>query len=126
MNATYHAALSPLTTIRAGLCVATDAAASLCYLQGRVGYLHTLEMGEADVADEATLKAVARGLGHVADYSFELADRDDVRAALVEAGWDAVSYQDVSPDNGREHATILILVTGVVAVVEVESVEASE
>lgn len=124
MTTTYHAALTPLTTIRAGLCVAPDASAALCYLQGRAGYLHTLEMGEADVADEATLKAVAHALGHVADYSFELADRDDVRAALVDAGWDAVAYQDVSPDNGREHSTILVLVTGVVTVTTVESVEA--
>jgi len=124
MTTAYHAALSPLSTIRAGLCVAPESAASLCYLQGRAGYLHTLEMGEADVADESTLRAVARDLGHRDDYAFESADRDDVRAALVEAGWDAVSYQDVSPDNGREHATILVLVPGVVTVVEVESVEA--
>lgn len=124
MSTTYHAATTRLSTIRAGLCVAIEADAALCYLQGRAGYLHTLEMGEADVADEATLRAVARSLGHRDDYAFELADRDDVRAALVEAGWDAVAYQDVSPDNGREHATILILATGVVTVVEVETVDA--
>ena len=125
MNTAHHASTTRLDAIRAGLCIAPDADAALCYLQGRAGYLYTLEMGAADVADEATLKAVARGLGHAADYAFELADREDVRAALVDAGWDAVSYQDVSPDNGREHSTILVLVPGVVTVIEVEHVAAA-
>lgn len=120
----YHGSIRKFDGLNRDICLAYDAEVSIAYLNSNAGYLYTIEVSNARIADEEDIQNTASELGYEDDYVFESADRDKVQQALIEAGYDAMQYGDVAPDNAFEHETLRILNPAVATIVSVE--EAAE
>lgn len=76
------------------------------------GYLREVdvEVPFEKLADESKLTAVAEQvLGSKPDYIFEAADNPKVQEAMRDAGYVAVKFTDVTPNNAETHQTVLFL-----------------
>ena len=108
MTTYYHASPTAITTLRsAPLCVTDDRDAALEYAQGVV-YEVSLS---GRIADESDVRDVARSVCPDSPYTtaWELLEEEcGVREALIADGWDGVEYEDMTPDNAREHVTIAV------------------
>lgn len=106
---TYYHGSSETITVRSGaLCVTTDESAASEY--GPVVQVVELRDG-LRLADVDDVRAVAREVAPNSPYTsaWELVEEHRaVRQALVAAGYDGVEYADMTPDNRREHRTVML------------------
>jgi hypothetical protein len=123
----YHARTIAFPTgrIPAGTCLTTSPGAALAYLEGEPGFLYTVRVlpilthsDEDDLIERGLRVGVPRH-----SRPFEAADHLKVRKGLTADGFDAVAYEDETPDTQRPHDCLLILVDGVAVVEEVEEIE---
>lgn len=124
----YHGSIDQITEFHAvGTCLTDDPEIATSYLNGNHGYLYEVTVQAGRVATEQDLRDAADELGltDTYHYAFELADNRDVRAKLIEWGYTAVEYRDLSPNNEREHETLLTL-GAQITIIRVEEIEAEE
>src|SRR5690606_648097 len=127
----YHGSIYKFDRFRGQPCLTDEAVAAVGYLHGNAGYLYTVEIDEDAlvVADEATVWRVAEELDLAAGYSYiweVLEDEPAVREKLVAAGYNAVEYTDLGPDNRYEHYTIMLLDPSLARIVAVDEVREEE
>jgi len=80
------------------------------HFKGAVLRKKTFRIPDDKIADESVLVNIGRKvLGEEMEYVYEYADSSAVQQALRKAGYVAVAYSDIGPDNAYEHNTVLIL-----------------
>ena len=122
----YHASIYHFDRFRGQPCFTDEPDAALPYLNGHAGYLYTVEIDEDAlvVAGERTVRRIAAGLGLDAECVWELLeDEPEVREALEAAGYNAVEYIDLGPDNRYEHYTLMLLDPSLARIVAVDEVQ---
>lgn len=122
----YHGTTAQQLMIEDGmdLCLAYDVEIARAYNSAVV---FSIELADGRIADESGVWDVAAELDDVYEmdhyeqgdwrrqYVYELLDRDDVREALADAGYDAVRYEDLSPDNEHTHDTLRVWSASLIA-----------
>ena len=105
----YHTTLATDFDLAAtdDICLTDDIDASEMYVADG-GRILSVSVPDLRIADQDELKAAGRALGMEGYYAFELADSAKVRAALGADGFDAVEYDDMTPDNAIEHTTLRV------------------
>src|SRR5690606_31576551 len=127
----YHASIYRFDQFNGRPCFTDNEDAALGYLNGNAGYLYTVEIDEDAlvVAGEATVWRVAEELDLAAGYSYVwevLEDEPEVREELVAAGYNAVGYTDLGPDNRYEHYTLMLMDPSLARIVAVDEVREEE
>jgi len=108
----YHGTRSSTLTTHAGLCLTSDATAAAHYGAGQSFRVDVDLSGLTGRSFEVTRQDIDNG-----DYP---ADTDEQVAALVAAGVDYITYDDVT-EQGREHDCIRLLSGAALARVDVAS-----
>lgn len=127
MTLYYHASPDELDEFIDYTSLAYNSEDALGYLQGRPGYLyHVRVKPDLKIADEDDIQAAADALDdpilNQEDFVFTLADDWKVRDALVEAGFEAMAYEDVGPDNEYEHDTLVVFDADDLEIVKAEKI----
>lgn len=89
------------------ICLTDDMDASEAYVADG-GRILSISVPSLTIADQCDLREAGAALGMVGCYAFEIADSSDVRARLAADGFDAVEYDDMTPDNAIEHTTLRV------------------
>jgi hypothetical protein len=123
----YHASPDELDEFLDFTSLAYNPEDALGYLQDSPGYLYTVRVKPGlKVADEEDIQAAADELDDPIlkqeDFVFALADDWKVRDALAEAGFDAMAYEDVGPNNEYEHDTLVVFNADNLEIVEAERI----
>lgn len=107
--------LKPVISAKNTLCLADDLAIAQAYLRGGLGvehYTYTAEWDSANLATEKDLGAIVEAMGITIEDDFDcqpyLAMKNAaVRAAVVKAGFDGVSYEDTHEGCNYETTELL-------------------
>jgi hypothetical protein len=106
----YHCSKKPLDLkIIRDLSLAPRLHESLPYLKEARGWATCVEVGVLAEADEDEITRVAEQLGLEDDYVYEYADDPDVQEVLRAAGFTAMRYWDLGPDNRYEHDCLRLI-----------------
>lgn len=126
----FYSGTQRLNALRNDTSLATSHGESTPYLEGRNGFIHHVDIEGANIADAGDTEEAAKSIGYEPDnrpgspaYHYELADSKKVQRELINRGFDALSYEDVGPENRYTHDTVRLINPNVGKITHVRSVD---